>query len=68
VALLVLSGAYLGFLPNHYAAGFVANGRMRAVAPQRLNYRCGFYCIQRLAPAPTRVAQAFRECLLVAQG
>lgn len=64
VATLVLSGAYVGFLPDHYAEPFVREGRMRAVAPERLKYPCRFSCIRRRAPAPLRVTQAFRDALL----
>lgn len=66
VATLVLSGAFVGFLPDHYAEPFVRAGRLRAVSPRLLNYGCRFSCIRRHAPAPLRVAQAFRECLLEA--
>lgn len=66
VATLVLSGCYVGFLPEHYAQSFVQAGRMRAVAARTLRYRCGFLCAQRRAPAPLRVAQLFREVLLEA--
>jgi DNA-binding transcriptional LysR family regulator len=66
VALLVLSGAYLGFLPDHYAEPFVRAGRLRAVAPELLQYRCRFWGIRRRAPAPLRIAQAFHDCLLQA--
>jgi len=66
VALLVLSGAYLGFLPDHYAEPFVRAGRLRAVAPGLLQYRCRFWCIRRRGPAPLRIAQAFHDCLLQA--
>ena len=66
VATLVLSGAFVGFLPDHYAEPFVRAGRLRAVSPRLLNYECRFACIRRHAPAPLRVAQAFRECLLSA--
>ena len=34
-ARLILSGAYLGYLPEHYAQQFVANGRMRAIRPEQ---------------------------------
>ncbi len=66
VAHLVLSGGYVGFLPDHYAEPFVRAGRMRAVAPGKLNYHCRFSCIQRRAPAPLRVAQAFHQALRAA--
>lgn len=68
VLLLVLSGAFLGFLPDHYAAPLVADGRMRAVSPDTLRYRCQFSSIQRLDPAPLRIAQAFQACLVAAHG
>ena len=66
VATLVLSGAYVGFLPDHYAQPFVQAGRMRAVAPQVLNYHCRFSSIQRRAPAPLRMSKAFADCLVQA--
>ena len=66
VATLILSGAYVGFLPDHYAALFVAAGAMRAVAPSLLRYECRFACIGRHAPAPLRMAQAFQEALVAA--
>jgi DNA-binding transcriptional LysR family regulator len=66
VATLVLSGCFVGFLPDHYAEPFVQAGRLRAVAPQRLNYHCRFSCIRRRAPVPLRVAQAFRAAMLAA--
>lgn len=64
VATLILSGAYVGFLPDHYGDSFVRAGRMRAVAPQVLNYQCVLSCIYRQAPAPLRVAQAFLDALI----
>ena len=66
VAHLVLSGAYLGFLPDHYAEPFVRADRMRAVCAEVLNYRCRFSVIHRREPPPLRVAEAFRDCLLEA--
>lgn len=66
VATLVLSGAYVGFLPDHYAQPFVDAGRMRAVTPHTLSYRCTFACIRRRAPAPVRVAEMFRAALQAA--
>ena len=63
VATLILSGAYVGFLPDHYARGFVGSGQMRAVAPSLLRYDCRFACIWRHAPGPLRMAQAFLQAL-----
>ncbi|AOW15168.1 LysR family transcriptional regulator [Hydrogenophaga crassostreae] len=63
VANLILSGAYVGFLPDHYARVFVEAKQMRAVAPAVLRYECRFACIWRHAPGPSRVAEAFRVAL-----
>jgi DNA-binding transcriptional LysR family regulator len=38
VATLILSGAFIGFLPDHYAKGFVTLQRMRALRPARVGY------------------------------
>ena len=64
VSTLILSGAFLGFLPEHYAASFVAAGQMRAIAPAMFRYDCTFVGITRRSPASSRVTQAFRDCLL----
>jgi len=66
VATLVLSGCFVGFLPDHYADSFVRAGRMRAVAPKTLNYRCLFSCVYRREPALPRIAEAFRAALVAA--
>lgn len=63
VATLILSGAFLGFLPEHYAASFIAAGQMRAIAPTTFRYACTFVGITRRSPTPARVTQAFRDCL-----
>ena len=66
IATLILSGEFLGFLPDHYADAFVQRGQMRAVHPQLLNYRCDFVSVLRRSPQPSRAAQLFHDCLLAA--
>lgn len=66
IATLILSGEFLGFLPDHYADSFVQRGQMRAVHPQLLNYRCDFVSVLRRSPQPSRAAQLFHDCLLAA--
>lgn len=66
IATLILSGKYLGFLPEHYADGFVRNQRMRAVKPDLFRYACTFDSVVRRSPEPSRVARAFQHCLLEA--
>ncbi|VFR79531.1 Transcriptional regulators, LysR family [plant metagenome] len=63
IATLVLSGRYLGFLPDHYAEVFERQGRIQAVAPQRLSYVCRFVSIVRRSPQPSRAARLFHDCL-----
>jgi LysR family transcriptional regulator, transcriptional activator for bauABCD operon len=36
--LMLLSGAYIGFLPSHYAEASVRAGTLRALAPDRMTY------------------------------
>lgn len=66
IATLVLSGRYLGFLPDHYAASFEREGRMRAVQPRRFRYECRFVSVLRRSPPPNRAAQLFAQCLRAA--
>lgn len=68
VATLILSGQFLGFLPDHYAEVFERTGRMRAIRPELLRYSCEFVCVMRRSPEPARSAQVFRDCLLEAHG
>lgn len=63
IATLILSGKFLGFLPDHYAEGFVRSGQMRAVHPALFRYACSFFSIVRRAPQPSRVTRAFQACL-----
>ncbi|MGH8858995.1 MAG: LysR family transcriptional regulator, partial [Polaromonas sp.] len=66
IATLILSGNYLGFLPDHYAEGFVHKGQMRALKPELFRYACSFFCIVRRSPQPSRVTRTFQDCLLKA--
>ncbi|MGE0800327.1 MAG: LysR family transcriptional regulator [Lautropia sp.] len=66
IATLILSGDYLGFLPNHYAEAFERKGLMQAVAPKRFRYVCRFVSLLRRSPAPNRAARLLAECLTAA--
>lgn len=64
IATLILSGGYLGFLPDHYASGFERNGQMQAIRPEVFRYTCEFISLLRRSPSPPRAALAFEACLL----
>lgn len=66
IATLILSGHFLGFLPDHYAEVFERAGRMKAIRPEVFRYTCDFVVVTRKSPAPARAAQAFRDCVLKA--
>ena len=63
IATLILSGCFLGFLPDHYARSFEHSGQMRALQPQLFSYRCNFFCIVRASPQAARVTRAFQAAL-----
>jgi LysR family transcriptional regulator, transcriptional activator for bauABCD operon len=63
IATLILSGEFLGFLPDHYAESFVRRGQMQAVRPELLQYTCQFFAITRKSPQSNRATRAFQECL-----
>jgi DNA-binding transcriptional LysR family regulator len=63
-ALLVLSGRFVGFLPKHYAATWVRQGRMRAIAPERFHLEARFNIIMRReGAADPRVGTFVKEIL-----
>ena len=58
-ALLILSGRFIGFLPDHYAAGWVAEGRMKAIRPDRYRLEPRFSIISRRDATADRRVDAF---------
>ncbi len=68
IATFILSGGFVGFLPDHYAEPFVRAGRMRAVAPATLRYSCRFMAISRQSPKASRLTQAFQQTLCDCHG
>jgi len=46
-AMLILTGAFIGFLPQHYARRWVEEGRMKAVAPERYSFSSQFCLVTR---------------------
>ena len=68
LAALVLSGRYLGFLPDHYAKSFVERGEMRRLRPKTYHYQSDHAAIVRRRPKPSRLVETFLDCLRRAHG
>lgn len=64
IAFLVLSGDFIGFLPEHYAGRWVARGEMRALMPERMLYQSRIELLVRTsAPQPLAVRYFVRDLL-----
>ncbi|MDR5900172.1 LysR family transcriptional regulator [Halomonas vilamensis] len=59
IAFLILTGRFIGFLPEHVAAQWVAAGKMRALHVNNYHYRIPFMLITRHDRRPNRVVDAF---------
>lgn len=64
IAHLLLSGCYIGYLPDHYARPFVEQGLIRTIGVDLFNYECEFFVINRSSPKPSRLVQTFLDCLV----
>ncbi|MEX0696327.1 MAG: LysR family transcriptional regulator [Dongiaceae bacterium] len=63
LAVLVLSGRYIGYLPTHYAAPWVERGQMRPLLPRELAYHSLFEVATRKGTHRTLVVRAFLDDL-----
>ena len=68
LAALILSGRYLGFLPDHYARAFVERGVMWRLRPDAYHYQSNHAAIVRHFPRPSRLVERFLDCLRSAHG
>jgi DNA-binding transcriptional LysR family regulator len=64
IAALVLSGQYLGYLPEIYSLPWVERGQMWPIKRTQLSYRSRVCAVARKAP-PSNLANAF--CALIAE-
>lgn len=62
LAMLILSGRYLGYLPAHYAAEWVKQGQMRSLLVATMSYVDTFY-LAHLASEKNRAMALLFECL-----
>lgn len=63
LAMLILSGRYIGFLPDHYAEPFMQRGDLWRLRPDVYHYQSDHSAIVRRTPKPSRLVQEFLDCL-----
>lgn len=63
IAFLILTGRYIGFLPDHYAAQWVEKKQMRALAPQQFHYHSQIALVTRQGPRHNAILQRFLQAL-----
>jgi DNA-binding transcriptional LysR family regulator len=56
---LIMSGGYLGFLPDHYAKAWVERGDIRRVQTELGSYTCAFEIITRRGDRATELTRTF---------
>ena len=62
--ILISSGRFIGFLPEHYAAPLEAKGRLRRLDPKTFHYRCDWGVLTMRTPRPARIAARFVAILV----
>jgi DNA-binding transcriptional LysR family regulator len=63
--ILILSGAYLGYLPEHYATAWQGQRLVRSLLPDELAYEAPFALIGRRGSAPIAVVRQFVDDLML---
>ena len=61
--LLLLSGVYIGFLPDHYAEESVHKGQLRVLAPERMTFEDPFH-IAYPRERPSRAAETLARAII----
>ncbi|WP_068827667.1 LysR family transcriptional regulator [Pseudomonas sp. BMS12] len=62
----ILSGAHIGYLPEHIAAPWEARGQLRALLPPQLGFDVAFHLARHRARQPSEAQLALEEDLLAA--
>ena len=61
--MMILSGNFIGFLPDHYALRWVKDGLMRAIKPRTYNFASQHFIAFREADSEKPILAAFLKCL-----
>lgn len=63
MAFLILTGRYIGYLPDHYAQAWVQQGRLRVLKPSSRFYDISLASVTRKGRRPHLVLESFLEAL-----
>ncbi|MNO40881.1 LysR substrate binding domain protein [compost metagenome] len=63
MAFLILTGRYIGYLPDHYASFWVQQGRLRALKPRQRFYDLSLSWVTRKGRRPNLVLESFLDSL-----
>ncbi|MDH1264982.1 MULTISPECIES: LysR family transcriptional regulator [unclassified Pseudomonas] len=63
MAFLILTGRYIGYLPDHYASAWVQQGRLRALKPATRFYDVSLASVTRKGRRPHLVLESFLDTL-----
>jgi DNA-binding transcriptional LysR family regulator len=64
VAHLIISGLYVGYLPQHYAQPWVDENRLRAILPKEMSYDVEFSLILKHSQLQNTALKRFTKILL----
>src|SRR5690606_19318039 len=63
IAFLILTGEYIGFLPDHYADAWVEKGVLAAIAPDNMSFKETIAAVTRTGRRQNLVVDRFLACL-----
>ena len=63
VAILILTGRFIGFLPEHYARNLLRDGQLRGLRPDVIHLRTPFHLILRQNAPRSPLVKAFAQAL-----
>jgi DNA-binding transcriptional LysR family regulator len=63
IAFLILTGSYVGFLPDHYASVWVERGQMKPISPDRLFFDAPLAIVTRKGRRPNLILEHFLDAL-----
>lgn len=61
IAHLILSGQFIGYLPEHYASDWVSKGLLKPILPEQYSYQIPLMLITSKNNTPSPLAIALKE-------